>query len=722
MDKALADLIRISNATGVDKTLVQGGGGNTSVKTADGKYMYIKASGTALKDMDARRGWRRLRLEPVLHIITDKSLAKLPANVREPEVVNRLLLACEDDVTSGARPSVESHLHAYLDRCVIHLHPIVIASYVNARDGRAAIEKAFANESPPPLWIPYMDPGFMLARKVCTLVAGYQKQHGRKPAIMILAKHGLFVTAATADAALRLVHKVIDLCGKPLTPVGTQPALRLAKGRRPAGSRVAAFAEGKGRTKPKDDQPSQNLAAITAAKLAIRKALFQTTGQQLPVAWFGLAESVRAFMRHRDAARLVATAALNPDELVYANGSPLWADRPDAAAIARRLARRLAAGNKPAAAYVVKDLGLFVAADTRTAPIIAEIAEGSLYIRMQAARMGGVLALTGRERDFISNWESEAFRKQLASGAGAGQVKGRIAVVTGAGSGLGRSIAIGLARAGAMVALADIDTAAVKETADLIAGTNRGTGFQPANRRSTGFQPVNKRSTGFQPVKHGLEGHATLAGAGVLIVNCNVTDEQSVRDGFQSVLDSWGGLDILVNAAGVAPPYALVDMPVDKWRLALEVNLTGYFLMAREAARIMIAQGIGGNIVNISSKTGLDASKNNTAYNATKAGEIHMARGWAMELGAHDIRVNCVAPGNVFEGSKIWSPEYMKVCARKYGIRPDQVIPYYTARQAIDREIKGQDIADAVVFLCSDQARMVTGQTLVADGGQVMVR
>ncbi len=672
MDKALADLIRISNLTGVDTTLVQGGGGNTSVKTADGKYMYIKASGTALKDMDATRGWRRLRLQPVLEIITDKSLAKLPANIREPEVVNRLLLACEDDVTSGARPSVESHLHGYLDRCVIHLHPIVIASYVNAKNGKAAIEKVFAGEPLPPLWIPYTDPGFMLAKKVCNLVEEYVKQYGQKPAVMILAKHGLFVTAGTANAALKLVHKVIDLCSKPLKSLKVQ--------------RVKTPSTGE----------------ITVAKLAIRKALFETTGQRLAVKYFGLADSVKTFMRHKDAAKLVNTPSLTPDELVYANGSPLWIDRCDAVSIGRKLAKQVARGDKPAAAYVVKDLGLFVAADLKTAPVIAEIAEGSLFIRMQAARMGGVLALTRREQDFINNWESEAFRKQLAGGAGAGQIKDRIAVVTGAGSGIGRSIAVGLARAGAMVALADIDTRAANETADIIAGTNRGTGFQP--------------------VQHGLEGHATLPADGVLVIGCNVTDENSVRDGFQGVLDAWGGLDILVNAAGVAPPFALVDMPVDKWRFALEVNLTGYFLMAREAARIMIAQGIGGSIVNISSKTGLDASKNNTAYNATKAGELHMARGWAMELGQYGIRVNSVAPGNVFEGSKIWNPEYMKVCAKKNGIRPDEVIPYYTSKQSIDREIKGQDIADSVVFLCSDQAKMVTGQTLVTDGGQVMVR
>ncbi len=187
-------------------------------------------------------------------------------------------------------------------------------------------------------------------------------------------------------------------------------------------------------------------------------------------------------------------------------------------------------------------------------------------------------------------------------------------------------------------------------------------------------------------------------------------------------MNRWGGLDILVNAASIAPPYALVDLPVDKWRLALEINLTGYFLLAQGAARIMIDQGLGGNIINLSSKSGLEASRNNTPYNATKAGEIHLARGWALELGQHGIRVNSLAPGNVFEGSKIWNPEYIKVCAKKYGIKPEEVIPHYVNMTALKREIKGQDVANAVVFLCSEKARTITGQTLVVDSGQVMVR
>jgi sorbitol-6-phosphate 2-dehydrogenase len=269
------------------------------------------------------------------------------------------------------------------------------------------------------------------------------------------------------------------------------------------------------------------------------------------------------------------------------------------------------------------------------------------------------------------------------------ELKNRVAVITGAGSGLGKSIAVGLSRAGAIVGLLDIDTKSAGQA-----------------------QATIKKE---------------LPQAQTIVIGCDVTRQTSVDKAFETLLTlpqvkEAGGLDILVNAAGVAPAGALIDMPVDKWRAALEVNLTGYFLMARAAAKIMIKQGKGGNIINISSKSGLEASRDNTAYNATKAGEIHMARGWALELGQYDIRVNSVAPGNVFEGSKIWNPEYIKVCAKKYGIKPEEVIPYYVSKTALKREIKGQDIADAVVFLCSDRARTITGQTLVADSGQVMVR
>jgi NAD(P)-dependent dehydrogenase (short-subunit alcohol dehydrogenase family)/rhamnose utilization protein RhaD (predicted bifunctional aldolase and dehydrogenase) len=652
-DKALVDLIRISNIVGKDPALVQGGGGNTSVKTADGQYMFIKASGTALKDMNATQGWRRMCLDSVLAIIQDPSITKLQTQTREVEVVNRLLLACDDNVTSGARPSVEAHLHGLLDQCVIHLHPSVVSAYLNAREGKARLEKLFRDEKGQPLWVPYVNPGFTLARTIARLVAGYRRQFRRMPRILFLDKHGLFVTAPTAGAALRLVRKVIERCGGPLRP--------------PAAAR------------PRLPDETQ----VRTAKLCVRRAFFEATGTYSPVTYTD-DRVVAGFERCADAKRLLSCGALTPDELVYSNGPAMWVDRCDAKAIAKRLAAQIAEGRKPSVAFLVKEVGLFTAGADKIAQTVRDVVAYSLFIRANARRMGGIRTLTRAEQRFINEWESEAFRMKLVSGEGRGELSNRIAVVTGAGSGLGRSIALGLAKAGALVALTDIDEKASQETADIIS---------------------RERS----------KNQAT-------VIPCNVTSEDSVRRAFEELLAHWGGLDILVNAAGIAPPYALVDMPTDKWRIALEVNLTGYFLMAREAAKIMIAQGMGGSIINLSSKSGLDASKNNTAYNATKAGELHMARGWALELGEHGIRVNSIAPGNVFEGSKIWNPQYIKVCAKKNRIKPEEVIPFYVNKTALRREIKGQDVADAVVFLCSDKARTITGQTLVADSGQVMVR
>jgi NAD(P)-dependent dehydrogenase (short-subunit alcohol dehydrogenase family) len=265
-------------------------------------------------------------------------------------------------------------------------------------------------------------------------------------------------------------------------------------------------------------------------------------------------------------------------------------------------------------------------------------------------------------------------------------LEGRVALVTGAGSGLGRGIAEGLARAGAQVALVDIDLEAAEETHAAIANPGA-----PGPHRS-------------------------------LAVRADVTDETQVASAFKKAVEAFKGLDICVAAAGLAPAHPLVDFPVAAWRKAVDVNLTGYFLTGREAARTLSKQGRGGSIILVSSKSGLEASKNNSAYNATKAGEIHLMRGWAVELGPAGIRVNAVAPGNVFKGSKIWNEEYIKEAARKRGIKPEEVIPYYISLTALGIEIQPEDVAGVVVWLASDAARVITGQVIVCDAGQVFVR
>jgi len=651
-NETLAGLIRISNVAGADAALVQAGGGNTSAKTADGRYMYIKASGTALKDMNEHAGWRRMRLEPVLSIISDRSLSGLDTHERESEVVNRLLRCCDDGLKTSARPSVEAHLHAFLGAYVIHLHPSAVGAYVNAKHGKKRLEQLFENVTPPFLWVPYTDPGYMLARKISRLVERYRAEFKKPPQVMFLEKHGLIVSAETPDAALRLVRKVIRLCSQGLPEPKT----------------------------PRTRTPDQR--TINDAKLCIRAGFFKATGQHVPVHFFRDEQAV-SIMSRPAVSRLLSAPALTPDELLYSNGPALWVERVDAEKLAAAIKAKVNKGHKPPLAFLVKRLGLFTAGGSNISTVIREIQANTFFIRPRAWQMGGIQALNQREQDVINNWESEAFRRRLASAESAGELAGRIGVVSGAGSGLGRSIAIGIACAGALVAVADIDEAAAKETCELI----------------------KKQSQ-----------------TETLVAACDVTHEASVDHAFEAVLDRFGGLDILVNAAGVAPAAPLVEMEQDQWRFALEVNLTGYFLMARAAARILIEQGIGGSIINISSKSGLQASTDNTAYNATKAGELHMARGWALELGEHQIRVNSICPGNVFEGSKIWNRRYIRACAKKYGIKPDEVISFYVNRTSLKSAITGADIAESVVFLCSDRASKITGQTLVADAGQVMVR
>ncbi|MHC4203656.1 MAG: class II aldolase/adducin family protein [Planctomycetota bacterium] len=383
MDKTLADLIRISNETGVDPTLVQGGGGNTSVKTVDGKYMYIKASGTALKDMNQRQGWRRLRLDLARSVVLDKSLAKMNPQRREPEVVNRLLLACDDKVRTVARPSVEAHLHAWLDKCVIHLHPSAAGAFHNAKNGWVKLEKLFKDEKLPPLWVPYTDPGFMLARKIARLVEDYQDRFGKSPAILFLHKHGLFITARTADGALRLVRRVIKSCNSKLR----QPKTGIAK--------------------------SIEQQKISDYHLCIERACSKALRKHQTI-WYYYNDAIADFLIQKNAKKMLS-GSLTPDELVYANGAAMWIDKCNWQSIAGRLKQQIKKGKKPAAAFLVKDVGLFVAGTEKIAPTVRDIVLYSIFIRTNANRMGGIITLNKRQEDFINNWESEAFRRKLAS-------------------------------------------------------------------------------------------------------------------------------------------------------------------------------------------------------------------------------------------------------------------------------------------------------------------
>jgi NAD(P)-dependent dehydrogenase (short-subunit alcohol dehydrogenase family)/rhamnose utilization protein RhaD (predicted bifunctional aldolase and dehydrogenase) len=642
--ESLAQLITISRAVGANPCYVQAGGGNTSVKSADGRTMAIKASGTPLTAMSESAGWVEVETAGVLSIFDRKDLAGLETNAREARVLEHLSSA----VSGGSgRPSVETTLHAMLGRVVIHTHPVAVNA-LNCGPGMKALEEITPPSELPPLWGPYTDPGWRLAITIKSAAEAYEKKHHHPPVVIFMENHGLLVSAAEAQACLALHNEWVGRCERYFAPQA--PPLRAPSG--------------------------LDSSALRKAMVSLRRIWREARGGA-PFARL-TCDAELAGVACDERAETLAGGSLTPDHIVYTGSRALLGESLEE--LAAKLKPALSEKAPPRVA-MIRNVGTFLLAENASQLEAAEaLGVAAAKITRLAMGRGGAHNLGPASAEFIINWEAEHYRAALF-GAAAAPLARKVALVSGAASGLGRGVAQGLVEAGAAVAFCDVDNQGAEDAA----------------------------ATSLEPSR-------------ALPQHMDVTDEGAVAAAFDALLRHWGGLDIVVCAAGVAPAYELVDMPVDKWRQALEINLTGYFLVAREAARIMRAQGDGGAMIILSSKSGLDASRANSAYNATKAGELHLMRGWALELGADGIRVNGVAPGNVFEGSKIWNPEYIKTAARKKGIKPEEVIPYYVSLTALKRDIKRSDVAAAVVFLCSDAARCITGQTLVVDSGQVMVR
>ena len=391
MGNVLTELVRISRIVGADVNLVLGGFGNTSAKTTDGRFMYIKASGTAIKDMTRTKGWRRLKLEPIRELLDDRYIAKAQTQRRQNLMAKKLFAACNDrfcvtshstvlrtpyggHLTVGSRvaikPSVESCFHSLLGRFVIHLHPAAVLAYACAKKGQQKFQGLFTREKLPPLWVPYADPGYMLAKRIRRLVGDYRARFGRVPDVLFLQNHGLVVSADNPDVALRLIRKVVDTCRSGLIP--------------PKAVKV----------KPLD------AALISTTAAMIRKALFEVTGKRTDVCHF-IGGNVTAFLAGKDAAKLCSGAAITPDELVYAKGPAMWLDRPDRQRLLGRLNRQIANRRQVPAGFLIKHLGLFIAAEKKNMQLVADVVGTYLLVRLFAAELGGVHCLNRRQRDFI---------------------------------------------------------------------------------------------------------------------------------------------------------------------------------------------------------------------------------------------------------------------------------------------------------------------------------
>lgn len=433
--EALRDLIRISRAVGCDPDLVQGGGGNTSVKTLDGRSILVKASGTSLAEMDEAKGWAELDLEEVRGLLAVKGLSGKSQKERESEVLR--LLAGTVKRPGGARPSVESNLHALLARVVIHTHPVGLNAFLCSRESRRRWRRLLAGAGIPgePLYVPYTDPGYVLASRMEAEIGRYRARHGRPPSVVLLENHGVFVAADEVGPCLALSKRVTD-AGRRFIGGGRVNAL--------------VFPE----TVELGDAPRERVSFFMLEPY-VRGTLLRA-GAAPVLLRRDRSALADEFLRDPHAVREARKGAFTPDQIVYCRTYPLFLDRdPRSWEIAVREYRK-ARKVDPRVMIVPGRCVYYAAPDLPGLRIVAEVYRATMTAILRSRKAGGPRFLDRRQASFIEGWEVEAFRARLSAGA-AKPLKGRVAMVVGASRPEGAEAARLLAEAGATVVAVDRD-------------------------------------------------------------------------------------------------------------------------------------------------------------------------------------------------------------------------------------------------------------------------
>jgi len=366
MDKSLVELVEMSNVVGAEPALTVGAGGNTSVKTPDGRYMYIKASGVALKDMTVTSGWRKLKLEPLLTVLGSPEASHKGKGSRDAAIDAAVLSACADSFGPEVKPSIESPFHAVLGRYVIHLHPVAVLGFACAKKGRERVGQIFRREDAKPLWVPYVRHGYSLAHKILQLTSRYEDTYGRSSNILILQKHGLIISAATRTGAAGLLRKAVALFEANLKPIVPVPF----------------------------DRPGADV--VEEASRVVRRVFSALTGNSVTVRHF-IDQQIGSLAALPNIGRLCATGPVTPEELVYAAGPPLYLARLRRDELQAALKQRLGSQAPAPRTLIIDRLGLFTVATKDEHELIRQVATRNLLVRFFAAQNGGVLPLTARQ-------------------------------------------------------------------------------------------------------------------------------------------------------------------------------------------------------------------------------------------------------------------------------------------------------------------------------------
>jgi rhamnulose-1-phosphate aldolase/alcohol dehydrogenase len=657
-----------SNLLGSDRAVANYGGGNTSTKARvrdhlgrEVDVLWVKGSGSDLATIKADQ-FTGLKLEEVLPLEERDEMS-------DEEMVS-YLASCQlrPDMPRG---SIETLLHAFIPYPhVDHAHPDAINMICCARGGEELARECFGEEA---VWIPYIRPGFTLSRQV-----GEAVRDNPSAKFILLAKHGLVTWGESHEESYTRTIEAINraaefVASRAADPFGGREAEPLAP-----------------------EQREALLAEVLPALRGVLSSGAEEASHKILRADY-TSEDVLEFVCGRDSKDLSQVGAACPDHLVRTKVKPLWVDfdpeREGAEELKAKLREGVEAYRREYEAYfsrhqeadeemfdpnprvvLIQGLGLVAAAkNAKEANLSRDFYHRAIAVMRGAHALGGFVSLTEEESYRVEYWPLELYKLTLAPPPK--EMAGRVAFVTGGAGGIGSAVAQSLAGEGACVVVCDLDEEGAKDVAD------------------------------------------SLPEPGIA-ARADVTDEDEVARAYRRAILEYGGADVVVSNAGLASSAPIEETTVEMWDKNHAVLARGYFLVAREAFRVMKEQGVGGSVVFIASKNALAAGKNASAYSSAKAAELHLARCLAEEGGARRIRVNTVNPDAVLQGSRIWDSSWRKERAQAYGIEPEELEEYYRQRNVLKVNVLPENIAEAVLFFASAvRSSRSTGNVLNVDGG-----
>ncbi|MBT1674940.1 bifunctional aldolase/short-chain dehydrogenase [Curtobacterium aurantiacum] len=669
-DETISALIARSNALGSDPRITNYAGGNTSAKGTDTdpvtgepvELLWVKGSGGDLGTLTPA-GLAVLRVDRV------RALRKVyPGVEREDEMVAAFDYTLHGK--GGAAPSIDTAMHALVDAAhVDHLHPDAGIAIATAADGPALTERIFGDRV---VWVPWRRPGFQLGLDI----AGVKRDHPQAIGT-ILGGHGITAWGDTSDEAQGNSRWIIDTAEQYLAEHGKAD---------PFGGVRAGF-----EALPTDER--------RARAAALAPTIRGIAGHDKPVVGhFTDSAVVLDFLASERAEELAALGTSCPDHFLRTKVKPLILDLPASASVDEQTARlhelheqyradyqayydRYADETSPAIRgadpliVLVPGVGMFsYGKDAQTARVAGEFYLNAINVMRGAESVSTYAPIDEAEKFRIEYWALEEAKLQRMPAPK--KLATRIALVTGAASGIGKAIAKRLAAEGAAVVIADLDLEKATAAAAEIGGLDHAIG-----------------------------------------VAANVTDAAAIEQAIQQTLLHFGGLDLVVNNAGLSLSKSLLETTEQDWDLQHDVMAKGSFLVSKAAAKVLIEQGLGGDIVYISSKNSVFAGPNNIAYSATKADQAHQVRLLAAELGAHGVRVNGINPDGVVRGSGIFASGWGANRAKTYGIEEQDLGKFYAQRTILKREVVPENVANAVYAICTDDFSHTTGLHVPVDAG-----